>query len=96
MLDMKPESPLTMEEILLLWGYIIHFKDEDVCTLENPKDRKSRPICIPQKVGPDGVSVEIMQHILFDARIDSFQYQALLAKVQAQQQLRQSLQTKSL
>ena len=74
-----------MEEILLLWGYVIHFKDENVCSLINPKDKKARPICISQKVGPNGLSTEIMEHILFDARIDSFQYPILLAKVLAQQ-----------
>ncbi len=75
-----------MEEILLLWGYTIHFKDEDVCSLVNPKDRKARPICINQKVGPKGLSSEIMDQILFEARIDSFQYPILLAKVKARQE----------
>ena len=75
-----------MEEILLLWGYVIHFKDEDVCSLINPKDKKSRPICINQKVGPFGLSSEIMDQILFEARIDSFQYPILLGKVIARQE----------
>jgi hypothetical protein len=75
-----------MEEILLLWGYVIHYKDADVCALINPKDKKSRPICINQKVGPHGLSAEIMDQILFEARIDSFQYQILLAKVKARQE----------
>jgi len=86
-----------MEEILLLSGYIIHFKDEDVCTLV-PKDKadKRRPICISQKPGPNGLVVQIMEHILFEARIDSIEYQALLSIVQAKQQERRAAQTRSL
>jgi hypothetical protein len=80
------ESPLTIEEILLLWGYVIHYKDADVCVVINPRDKKSRPICINQKVGPHGLSAEIMDQILFEARIDSFQYPILLAKVKARQE----------
>ena len=97
MASIKPESPLTMEEVLLLCGYEVYFKDEDVCSLV-PKDRnsKARPISISQKVGPKGLSVQIIEHMLFEARIDSFQYLAFLAKVQTQQKARQDAQTRNL
>ena len=93
---MKPESPLTMEEILLLSGYQNQFKDEDVCSLV-PKDKndKRRPISIPQKPGPNGLSVQIMEHMLFEARIDSIEYQKLLVIVQSKEQARQAAQTRN-
>jgi len=93
----KPESPLMMEEILLLCGYELHFKDADVCSLV-PKDKNSklRPINIPQKPGPVGISVEIIEHMLFEARVDSFQYLTLLAKVEAQHKARQAAQTRNI
>jgi len=64
-----------------LWGYVVHYKDADVCSLIKPKDKNSRPICISQQVGPNGLSVEIMQHIMFEAKLDTFNYFQLLAKV---------------
>jgi hypothetical protein len=95
--SIKPEPPLIIEEILLLSGYEVHFKDENVCSLV-PKDKnsKARPISISQKPGPNGLSVEIIEHALFEARIDSFQYLTLLAQVQAKQKARQDAQTRSL
>jgi len=94
---MKSESPLTMEEVLLLSGYEVHFKDEDVCSLV-PKDKKDkrRPINISQQPGPNGLSVQIMEHMLFEARIDSIRYEALLAIVKAKQQSRQAAQSRNL
>jgi hypothetical protein len=81
-----------LEEILLLHGWVIHFKDSSVCSMENPKDKKARPICIPQNVGPRGlVSSEIVENILFDAQISDAQYPALLAKVQAIQESAKNL-----
>jgi len=70
----------------LLRGWVIHFKDEHVCSLVYPKDKKTRPICIPQNPGPNGLSVDIVNSILFEARIDQAQYPLLLAKVQAMQE----------
>ena len=95
--NIKPESPLTIEEILLLAGYEIHFKDADVCSLV-PKDKNSKcqPVCISQDVGPVGLSTDIIEKILFDARIDHLTYAKLLAKVQAQLQAFQAAQTKNL
>ena len=75
-----------MEEVLVLWGWQIHFKDENVCSMVNPKDKKARPICIPQSPGPFGLSSDIVNYILFEAKIDSVQYPILLGKVQAIQQ----------
>ncbi len=97
MLNIKPESPLTIEEVLLLWGYEIHFKDECVCSLI-PRDKNSncQPICISQDVGPLGLSTDIIEKILFDARIDHLKYATLLAKVKTQQQALQAAQTKNL
>jgi len=69
-----------------MWGYIIHYKDKHVCVLENPKDKKARPICIPQQVGPNGLSLEIMKNILFEAKLDEDRYFQILAKVLARQQ----------
>jgi hypothetical protein len=95
--SIKPESPLILEEILLLWGYEVYFKDDNVCSLV-PKDKnsKGRPISISQKPGPNGLSVQIIEHALFEARLDSFQYLKLLEKVRAQQNARQAGQTKNL
>jgi hypothetical protein len=94
---MKPESPLTMEEILLLAGYRSHFKDEEVCSLVPiDKNDRRRPISIPQKPGPNGLSVRIMEGILFEARIDPIQYQGLLATVESQRKERQGAQMKNL
>jgi hypothetical protein len=95
--SIKPELPLTLEEVLLLGGYEVYFKDADVCSLV-PKDKNSklRPISISQKPGPNGLSPDIIEHALFEARIDSFQYSQLLAKVQAQQKVRQAAQTRNI
>jgi len=84
-----------MEEVLLLCGYELLYKDADVCSMI-PKDRTSklRPINIPQKPGPLGISVEIIEHMLFEARVDSFQYLNFLAKVQARQQAQKDAQTR--
>jgi len=88
----KPESPITIEELLLLHGWLIHFKDSDVCSLVNPRDRKARPICIPQNAGPKGLlSAEIVRNILFDAGISDTLYPVLLAKVQALQEAAKNL-----
>jgi len=78
-----------------LCDYAVRFKDEDVCLMV-PKDRNRRPINIPQKPGPQGISVEIIEHMLFEARLDSFKYQGLLERVQAKQQARQDAQTRNL
>jgi|SRR5579862_4962380 hypothetical protein len=95
--SIKPESPLIIEEILLLSGYAVYFKDDNVCSLV-PKDKnsKGRPINISQKPGPNGLSVEIIEHVLFEARIDSFKYLTLLAEVHAKQEERQAAQTRNL
>jgi len=95
--SIKPESPLTLEEVLLLWGYEVHFKDENVCSLV-PKDKnsKGRPISISQQPGPNGLSVQIIEHALFEARLDSFQYLQLLSLVKTQQKARQAAQTSNL
>lgn len=77
-----------MEEILLLWGYRVHFKDAEVCSMTDPQKR-GRPICISQRPGPKGLSSDIVKNILFDARIDQFQYEQLLAKAQAKMALDQ-------
>jgi hypothetical protein len=88
----KPESPIMIEEILLLHGWVIHFKDAAVCSLVNPKDRKARPICIPQNPGPKGLlSAEIVEYLLFEARIDDALYPVLLARVQAIQEAAKNL-----
>ncbi len=86
-----------MEEVLLLCGYRVHFNDGENCSLV-PRDKNStlRPINIPQKPGPLGISVQIIEHMLFEARIDSFQYLSLLAQVKAKQKARQDAQTKNL
>lgn len=78
-------------------GYEIYFKDADVCSLV-PKDKNSklRPISISQKPGPNGLSADIIEHALFEARIDSFQYQQLLAKVEAKQKAQREAQTRNL
>ena len=95
--NIKPESPLTMEEILLLCGYKVHYKDEENCSLV-PKDKNSklRPINIPQNPGPIGISVQIIEHMLFEARIDSFQYHSLLTQVQENQKAQQNAQIRNL
>ena len=56
-----------------MWGYEVYFKDDNVCAMV-PKDKnsKSRPISISQKPGPNGLSVQIIEHALFEARLDSF------------------------
>jgi len=98
MFKVKPEFPETIEEVLLLAGYQIHFKDEDVCSLV-PKDKNSRrrPICIQQKPGPLGISSEIIAKYLFDAEIfEESQYADLLAKVKAKQKADHEVQTKGL
>ncbi len=78
----KPESPLVIEEVLIKWGYRVRYKDEFVCVLENRNDLKEKPICIPQDVDEYGdISLEIMQSILFDARLDLFHYFPLLNQV---------------
>ena len=86
MANENQESPLLMEEILLLWGYRVHFKDADVCSMIDPQKR-GRPICISKKPGAKGLSSDIVKNILFDARIDQFQYEQLLAKAQAKMAL---------
>ena len=80
-----------------MWGYEVYFKDDNVCAMV-PKDKnsKSRPISISQKPGPNGLSVQIIEHALFEARLDSFQYLKLLEKVLAQQKVRQTVQTRNL
>ena len=77
--------------------YEVHFKDQDVCSMV-PRDRnsKGRPISIPQKPGPQGIAVEITEHMLFEARLDSFKYQGLLERVQNKQQARQAAQARNL
>jgi len=97
MASIKPESPLTIEEVLCLWGYEVHYKDAKVCSLV-PKDKKDdrENISISQDVGPKGLATEIIEKILFDARIDHIRYSTLLAKVQTQQQAQQDAQTKNL
>lgn len=97
MFKVHPELPAIIEEVLLLSGYQIHFKDEDICSL-TPKDRnsKNRPICISQKPGPLGISSEIIAKMLFDAGIvEESQYADLLAKVKAKQHADREKQTKS-
>ena len=97
MASIKPESPLIVEEVLLAHGWTVKFKDEDVCVLENPKDKKANPICIPQQVGPPGlVSATIIEHACYEARIDPFTYQGLLARVKQKQQQVQAAQTRGL
>lgn len=86
-----------MEEILLLSGYQVYFKDEDVCSLV-PKDKndKRRPVSIPQKPGANGLSVLIMEGMLFEARIDPIQYQALLEIAKAKHEESQKAATRNL
>jgi len=80
-----------------LWGYKLHFKDSDNCSLI-PKDKnKGRPISIPQKVGPFGLSAEIVIKMLFDAGIvEESLYTALLETVKAKQKATQEFQSKNL
>jgi len=80
-----------------LWGYEIHYKDASVCSLL-PKDKKSNwePICISQDVGPVGLSTDVIEKILFDARIDHLRYATLLARVKAKQQAQQAAQTRNI
>jgi hypothetical protein len=81
-----------MEEILILHGWVIHYKDEVVCSLVNFKDKRARPICIPQNPGPKGLlSAEIVNNILIDAGISDALYPVLLAKVQAVQEAAKNL-----
>jgi hypothetical protein len=98
MANTKPESPLTIEEVLLLSGYKVHYADDAVCTLVPKEINKGRrAVCISKKdIGPHGLSPDIIDKILFDARIDAVEYASLLAKVQAQQASRQQAQTRNL
>lgn len=97
MFTVKPESPLTVEEVLLASKrYRRHFKDADNCSLI-PTHTGCRPICIPQNSGPLGLSSEIIEKMLFDAGItDESQYLSLLAEVKAKQQARQDAQTRNI
>lgn len=82
MQTVEPESPLVLEEILLKLGYRITYKDSDVCVLDNPNDPISRPLCIPQRVGPTGkVAQDVMQQILFEAKLDLIKYLPLRNQV---------------
>jgi hypothetical protein len=74
-----PDSPLTIEEILLRLKWRITYKDDCVCVLDNPADPKSRPVCIPQKANP--VDPEIQQQIIFEAKLNAFHYLPLRAAV---------------
>lgn len=75
-----------MEEILLLWGYRVTYKDAYVCAMDNPSQPRARPICIPQDVDHTGaISVAIMQQILIDTRLDYFNYFALLKRVKGEE-----------
>jgi len=58
--------------------------------------RTSVVLNISQQPGPNGLSVQIMEHMLFEARIDSIRYEALLAIVKAKQQSRQAAQSRNL
>lgn len=89
----KPESPVVMEEVLLLCDYQVHFKDAYVCSLvPKGKDDKRRPINIPQNPGPSGISGEIIDYMLYEARVDPFQYPVLLARVNAKLKAQHDLQ----
>ena len=83
MQDVKPESPLVLEEILIRWHWRVTYKDDSVCVMDNPRDPKCRPVCIPQKPDANGnVDLEIMRKILFDVGlVDSFNYLPLRAAV---------------
>jgi hypothetical protein len=70
-----PETPVVLEEALIKLGWRVNFKDFDVCVLDNPKDPKGRPVCIPQKVDHTGkLARDIVEQILFDAKLDIVNY----------------------
>ncbi len=82
-----------MEEILLLCDYQLHYKDAHVCSLvPRSKDDKRRPINIPQNPGPVGRTGEIIDAMLYEARVDPFQYSVLLARVDAKLKAQHDLQ----
>lgn len=46
-----------------------------MCVMDNPDSPKARPICIPQEVDDRGaISVDIMQQILIDTKLDLYHY----------------------
>lgn len=70
-----PEKPVVLEEVLLKRGWRITFKDFNVCVMDNPKDPKGRPVCIPQKVDHNGkLAKDVVEQILFDAKVDIIAY----------------------
>lgn len=86
MTAVKPESPLVVEEILLLWGYRVTYKDKWVCVMDTAFQPAAKPICIPQDVDHEGaISVAVMQQILSDTKLDYFNYFALLKKVKGEE-----------
>jgi len=97
MFQPKPESPVTLEEVLLASGrYVLHYKDEDVCAL-TPKSSGFgfRPICIQQE--PSLLSSDTISKALFDAGIvEESVYETLLAKVKAKQRANYEAQTRYL
>jgi len=97
MFTVKPESPLTVEEVLLASKrYKLHFKDKNNCSLI-PTHTGCRPVCIPQEPGSHGLSSEIIQKMLFDAGIlEESQYADLLAEVKAKQQAQRAAQTRNI
>lgn len=73
-----PIHPTKLRQVLEHWDYVCIHEDEFHYLMAR-REGKARPILIPKDVTPEGtVAIEVMEYVLGEAKIDHYQYFAIM------------------